>query len=76
MPVRGSSDTLTGRASPFAFRGLPPVVLAPLTSARHGGGRERLYAATRGKVGKRLAFGLALEYTSLHQSLEYTPHNQ
>ena len=31
-----------------------------LTSARRGGGRERLHAATRGKAGKRLASGVTL----------------
>ncbi len=46
-----------------------------LTSARQGGGRERLYAATRGKAGKRLAFGFTL-CNSLHESFEYIPHNQ
>ena len=35
LPAHGSLR------SPFAFRGLPTVVLAPLTSARQGGGREQ-----------------------------------
>ena len=42
-----------------------------LASARRGGGRERLYAATRGKAGKRLAFGLTL-YTPLPNSRIHT----
>ena len=71
MPVRGLSDTRTsarqggGREQRGAKR---------LGSERGGTTRERLYAATRGKAGKRLAFGVTLYNPLTHLAGTPIPH--